>query len=184
MNDLQDLRANWGWIFTFGCLLVLSGMIAITYSVIATLVSVIFLGWLLIFSGVLEGVYVVRHRERGHVLLYLLEALLAIIMRALLLQSPVRGAIVLTLLLATYFLVAGVFRIVGAIALHLPHRGWLLASGVINIALGILLWGGWPVTGWWVLGVFIGVNMLFNGWARIMLARALKSSDRREPLAA
>ena len=182
MNDVHDLHANWGWILTFGCLLVLAGMLAIMYSVAATLVSVLVLGWMLIFSGVVEGVYVLRHRERGHVLLYVLEALLAIIVGALLLQSPARGAIVITMLLATYFLIAGVFRIVGAFVLHMPHRYWLLASGVINIALGIIVWGGWPVSGLWVLGLLIGVNMLFSGWARIMLALALRS-DRHLPMA-
>jgi uncharacterized membrane protein HdeD (DUF308 family) len=181
MQDFHELRLNWGWIFTFGCISVLAGMVAITYSVIATLVSVIFLGWLLIFGGVLEGVYALRHRERGHVVLYLLEALLAFIVGALLLQSPARGAIVLTMLLATYFVIAGAFRIVGALALHLPHRGWLLASGIINLALGIIVWGGWPVSALWVLGTLIGINMIFSGWARIMLALALKS-HRFEPL--
>jgi uncharacterized membrane protein HdeD (DUF308 family) len=155
-------------------------MAAIVYSVIATLVSVIFLAWLLIFAGVLEGAYAIRHRERGHLVLYLLEALLAIVVGGLLLQSPVRGAITLTLLLAAYFVISGVFRIVGALALRLPHWGWLLVSGVINLGLGIIVWGGWPVTGLWVLGLFIGINLLFNGWARVMLAVALKS-HRLEP---
>ncbi len=181
MDATHDLRHNWGWILMFGCISVLAGMIAITYSVIATLVTVIFLAGLLIFSGLIELIYVLRHRERAHVILYLLEALLAIIVGALLLQSPERGAIVLTMLLAVYFVLAGAFRIVGAMALHLPHRGWLLASGIINLALGIIVWGGWPVSGLWVLGMLIGINMIFSGWARIMLALALKS-HRFEPL--
>lgn len=181
MDTAQELRHSRGWIVTFGCLFVLIGMIAIMYSVIATLVSVIFLAGLLITGGVVEAAYVIRHREHSHVLLYLLEALLAIIVGALLLQSPARGAIVLTLLLAIYFLIAGVFRITGAITLHLPHRAWLLASGIVNVALGIIVWGGWPVSGLWVLGVLIGINMIFSGWARIMLALAVKSR-RVEPL--
>jgi len=151
------------------------------YSVIATIVSVFVLAWLLIFAGVLEAAYAIRNRDRGHLTLYLLEALLAIVIGALLLQSPARGAIVLTLLLATYFLIAGIFRIVGALTLRLPHWGWTLVSGIISLALGIIVWRGWPVTGLWVLGLFIGINLLFAGWARVMLALMLKS-HRWEPL--
>jgi uncharacterized membrane protein HdeD (DUF308 family) len=174
MDTLHELQQHRGWLLTFGIISVIAGMAAIAYSVIATLVSVIFLAWLLIFAGVLEAAYAIRHRERGHLILYLLEALLAIVVGALLLQSPARGAIVLTLLLASYFIIAGIFRIVGALALHLPHWGWLLANGIISLALGIFVWGGWPVTGLWVIGLFIGINMIFSGWARVMLALALR----------
>jgi uncharacterized membrane protein HdeD (DUF308 family) len=75
----------------------------------------------------------------------------------------------------------GIFRVVGALALRLPHWGWLLTSGIINLGLGIIVWSGWPVTGLWVLGMFIGINLLFSGWARVMLALALRS-HRLEPL--
>ncbi len=181
MDNAHELRRNWGWILMIGVLAILAGIFAIVYSVIATIVSVLVLAWLLIFAGVLEAAYAIRHRDRGHLTLYLLEALLAIVIGALLLQSPVRGAIVLTLLLATYFLVAGILRIVGALTLRLPHWGFTLISGIISLALGIIVWGGWPVTGLWVLGLFIGINLLFAGWARVMLALMLKS-HRWEPL--
>jgi uncharacterized membrane protein HdeD (DUF308 family) len=174
MDTLHELQQHRGWLLACGIISVIAGMAAIAYSVIATLVSVIFLAWLLIFVGVLEGAYAIRHRERGHLVLYILEALLAIVIGALLLQSPERGAIVLTLLLASYFVIAGILRIVGALALRLPHWGWLLANGVISLALGIFVWGGWPVTGLWVIGLFLGINMIFSGWARVMLALALR----------
>ena len=77
--------------------------------------------------------------------------------------------------------ISGVFRVVGSLALRLPNRGWLLVSGLVNLALGILVWSGWPVTGLWVLGTFIGVNWIFRGLAHVMLALALRS-NRLEPL--
>jgi uncharacterized membrane protein HdeD (DUF308 family) len=181
MDVTRDLRAHRGWLLASGCISIIAGMAAIAYSVIATLVSVIFLAVLIIFAGVLEGAYAIRHRERGHLTLYLLEALLAVVIGALLLRSPVPGAIVLTMLVATYFVISGVFRMVGSLALRLPNRGWLLVSGLVNLALGILVWSGWPVTGLWVLGTFIGVNWIFRGLAQVMLALALRS-DRLEPL--
>ena len=181
MDLTHDLRAHRGWLLASGCISIIAGMAAIAYSVIATLVSVIFLAVLIIFAGVLEGAYAIRHRERGHLTLYFLEALLAIVIGALLLRSPLPGAIVLTMLVATYFVISGVFRVVGSLALHLPNRGWLLVSGIVNLGLGIIVWSGWPATGLWVLGMFIGVNWIFRGWAQMMLALALRSHGL-EPL--
>jgi uncharacterized membrane protein HdeD (DUF308 family) len=175
MNGIEELRHNWGWILAFGILSILWGTFAIMYSVFFTVVSIFVLAWLLIVGGVIEGVQAIRHREHGHLLLYILEALLAIVAGALLLRSPAEGALVITLLLAAYFVVIGIFRIVAALMLRLPGWGWTMANGIITLALGVLVWGGWPVTAFWVLGVFIGVNLLFSGWARVMLALALRS---------
>ena len=174
MDSVHELQQNRGWLITFGIIAMVAGLAAIAYSFLATLVSVIFLAWLLIFAGMLEVVYSIRHRERGHLILYLLEGILTMVIGALLLQSPERGAIVLTLLLAAYFVLAGIFRIIGALALRLPHWGWILASGIISLGLGIVVWGGWPTTGLWVIGLFIGINMFFSGFARLMLALALR----------
>ncbi|HWZ31207.1 MAG TPA: HdeD family acid-resistance protein [Bryobacteraceae bacterium] len=174
MNGIAELRKNWGWMLAFGILSILWGIFAITYSVVFTVVSVLTLAWLLIIGGVIEAVHSIRHRERGHLFLYVLEALLAIVVGALLLRSPAAGALVITLLLASYFIVAGMFRIVAALMMRLPGWGWALANGIVTLLLGIFVWGGWPVTGMWVLGVFLGVNLLFTGWVRVMLALALR----------
>jgi len=179
MDGLTELRRNWGWILAFGCISILLGTFAIIYSMVFTLVTVLFLAGMLVATGVIEGVYAIRHRERGHVIWHLLEALLAIAIGLLLAQSPLRGAIVLTMLLATYFVIAGIFRIVAALALRLPNWGWTLGNGIVTMALGIVVWGGWPVSALWVLGVFIGITMIFNGWARVMLALALRSNHLR-----
>jgi uncharacterized membrane protein HdeD (DUF308 family) len=181
MSSTHELREYRGWILACGCISIVAGMAAIAYSTIATLVSVIFLAGLMIFAGLLAGAYAIRHRERGHLILYLLEALLAIVIGGLLFRSPVSGAVVLTLLVASYFVVSGIFRAVGALAMRPPHWGWLLTSGIINILLGTAVWAGWPVTGLWVIGMFIGINLLFGGWAQVMLALALRP-HRLQPL--
>lgn len=172
---MDDVRHNWGWMFTAGCLMIILGAMAIAYSMIFTVVSVMFIGWLLIIGGILEGIHAFQHRESGHLFLWVLEALLAVVAGALLLRSPEVGALVVTLLLASYFVIAGIFRIVASLALRFPSWQWMLLNGVITLALGIVVWGGWPATGFWVLGLFVGVSLMFSGWARVMLALALKS---------
>jgi len=173
-GSLEDLYHNWGWLLAFGLLSILWGIFAVAYSIFFTVVSVLVIAWLLIIGGVIEAVQAVRHREHGHLMLYILEAVLAIVVGALLLRSPEAGALVLTLLLAAYFIVAGIFRIVAALTLRLPNWGWTLFSGILTLALGIIVWAGWPVAGAWVLGLLIGINLIFSGWARVMLALALR----------
>ena len=126
MNDLTELRRNWGWILAFGCISILVGMFAVVYSMVFTLVSVLFLGSMLVAAGLIEGVYAVRHRERGHLVWHLLEALLGIAIGFLLWQSPARGAIVLTMLLAIYFVGAeqGATSLIPGMYVHeLVHDG-------------------------------------------------------------
>jgi uncharacterized membrane protein HdeD (DUF308 family) len=184
MNGVEALRHNWGWLLAFGCLMVLVGMFAITYSVIFTLITVFWLGWVLIVAGVVEGVQAIRHRDRGHLIWYILEALLAIVIGVLLLRSPGTGALAITLLLATYFVIAGIFRIVAALTFRLPHWGWGLFNGILTLILGIIVWGGWPVTAFWVLGLFLGITLVFRGFTWIMLSLALRHHHPMHPIAA
>src|SRR5579862_6295659 len=171
----QDYRHFAAWMLAFGCLSLALGVLAVLYSVLFTFVSVFFLAGILIAAGIVESFHAIRHRDRGHLVFYILEALLAIVVGFLLLRSPAAGALVITLLLASYFVIVGIFRIVAALTLRFLNWGWTLADGIITTALGIIVWGGWPVTGFWVLGLFIGVHLILRGWARIMFAVALRT---------
>ena len=181
---IENLRHNWGWILAFGVILLLWGLFAVAYAVFFTEVSVFAIAWLLVIAGFVEALHAFRHPER-HAIWYVVEALLAIAAGALLFRSPAAGALVITLLLASYFVISGIVRIVAALALRLPNWGWTLFSGLITLALGIVVWGGWPASAFWVLGLFVGISLIFVGWARIMLALALRGGHRlRHPLPA
>ena len=93
----------------------------------------------------------------------------------LLLWHPVEGAVTLTLLLVGFFIVEGIFQIAGAI----QHRdafpgtwGWLLMSGVADLLLAAMIIFGWPATASWVLGLFVGINLITSGLAITMVALA------------
>ena len=57
----------------------------------------------------------------------------------------------------------------------------MLLNGVISLALGIMIWRQWPESSLWVIGIFVGIDMLFNGWSLIMLALTLRSCRGRRP---
>ena len=72
-------------------------------------------------------------------------------------------------------IVAGLFRLFIAFSTPLHHRGWLILNGAISILLGAMIWSSWPVSGLWVIGMFIGIDMIFDGWTEIMLALSARS---------
>src|SRR6266851_771716 len=88
--------------------------------------------------------------------------------------NPALAAVSLTLLIAIILIVAGLFRLVVAFSTPLHHRGWLILNGVISILLGVMIWRSWPVSGLWVIGMFIGIDMIFDGWTEIMLALSVR----------
>lgn len=171
----HELRRNWGWLLALGILLVILGIIALVDSVSVTVISMFLFGWVLLVAGIIEAVQAFRHRRGGHLFLHVLNAVLSIIVGLMLIRHPLAGALVITLLLAAYFTVAGIFRIVAALSMRIQGWGWALADGIITLILGILVWTGWPVSGLWIIGLFIGIDLIIVGWSEIMLALAARS---------
>jgi len=174
LTDVREFRHNWGWFLGLGAILIVAGTIALGSSVLATLVYVIFYGWLLLIIGVIEAVQAFWQRKWGGILVHLLGGILAAVVGLIIVANPGAGALVLTLILAVFFMVTGLFRIMAALMMRFPHWGWLLVSGVITLALGIFIWRQWPVSGLWVIGLFIGIDMIFVGWSWVMAALAAR----------
>jgi uncharacterized membrane protein HdeD (DUF308 family) len=168
--DAGALRRNWGWFFVLGALEIILGTIAIGASVVATVVTVVFFGWLLLIGGVLSAVHAFwRKRWRGF-FLDLVTGVLYAVAGFLMVAEPLAAAASLTLLIAMLLLIGGIFRIVVALSGHLEHWGWVLLNGVITAALGIMIWRQWPSSALWVIGMFIGIEMIFYGWSVVMLS--------------
>lgn len=72
-------------------------------------------------------------------------------------------------------MVGGLFRIIGSLAYRFPHWGWVLVGGVINLVLGIMIWQQWPEAAFWVIGLFVGIDLIFTGWTWVMLALGIKN---------
>jgi uncharacterized membrane protein HdeD (DUF308 family) len=174
MAGIERARSQWGWFLLLGLLLMIVGAVAISMNALTTLVTMIFLGWLLIVTGVFElfGAFTVR--EWGGFFLHLIGAALDLVLGYLFLAQPVQGAMVLTVLLAMVFFVGGAFRLIASISTQCPGWGWGLLSGAINVALGVLLLKQWPFDGLWFIGFCVGLELIFRGWFWIMLGMSLK----------
>jgi len=150
-------------------------MVAIGYAVEMTIVSVMFLGWLLIIGGLFEVIHGFSRRLWSGFFINLLGGVLYTVAGVVMVANPALAAVTLTLVIAIILIVAGLFRLFIAFTTPLHHRGWLILNGAISILLGVMIWRSWPVSGLWVIGLFIGIDMVFDGWTEIMLALSVRS---------
>jgi uncharacterized membrane protein HdeD (DUF308 family) len=139
----------------------------------------ILLGWLFLVSGILGLITTFWMRHAPGFWWSLLSAVLGIVVGAVLLASPLTGAFSLTLVLVAFFLVEGAVSIMFA----LDHKrelsgqwGWMLASGIIDLALAIMIFAGLPSTAAWAVGLLVGINMIFGGSALIAMALHARKS--------
>jgi uncharacterized membrane protein HdeD (DUF308 family) len=154
-------RPVWG--IVLGALMVLAGLVVLGHVVVATVVSVIFLGWFAVLGGLAGIVASLFRLGKPGFWPTLLGGALALAVGIAFLRRPGLSAAALTLLLGAVLLVGGVTRIVGGLGEHHEHRGWILANGIITLLLGLLILFGWPGSTLWVLGTFLGVDLIVEG---------------------
>jgi uncharacterized membrane protein HdeD (DUF308 family) len=167
------LHEHWVLFFVEGIVLLILGACAILVPVVATLAVTILFGWLLLISGVVGLVTTFWMRHAPGFWWSLVSAVLGIAVGVMLLASPLGGAFSLTLLLIAFFIIEGAASIMFA----LDHKrelsgqwGWMLLSGIVDLALAIMIFSGLPSTAAWAVGLLVGINMIFGGSALIAMA--------------
>ena len=175
----SSLHDHWKSYLFEGIVLLLLGAAAIIVPQIATLTVALLIGWLLLFSGVIGLITTFQMRPAPGFWWSLVSALIAIAAGIVLLASPAGGAITLTFVLIAFFIIEGIASIMFA----LDHKrelsgqwGWMLASGIIDLALAIMIFAGLPSTAAWAVGLLVGINMIFGGSALIAMALHARKS--------
>jgi uncharacterized membrane protein HdeD (DUF308 family) len=146
--------------------------------VIASLAAAAAIGVLLLLGGAAEVVGAFRCCSWSGFFLELFTSALSIVVGLLFLRAPVGALAALTLLFARFLMVGGVFKIVAAVSYQFAAWGWSLAGGIIDVILGVMIWQEWPATALWVIGLFVGINLIFRGFNWIALGLALRSLPR------
>ncbi len=172
----QELVQYWGWFLAFGIGLLALGVVAVARSVTATVASMLFFGWLLVIASVFEIIQAVMVGHWAGFFHHLMGAILFGVMGLLLVTRPVISAEAVTFVMAIFFLIGGLFELIGSFVIALPGWGWQAADGVITIILGALVLAQWPASGLWVIGLFIGIDLIFYGCAWIALALGLRTA--------
>jgi len=167
------LHDHWKLYLAEGIVLLVLGAIAILVPPIATLAVTILLAWLFLLSGVfgLFTTFMMRHAPGFW--WSLVSALLGIVVGVLLLARPISGALSLTIVVIAFFIIEGAASIMFA----LDHKrelsgrwGWMLMSGIVDLVLAALVFGGLPSTAAWAIGLLVGINMIFGGSALVAMA--------------
>lgn len=179
----EAVRRHRGMFLFEGILLSALGVIAVLVPALASIAATLFFGWILLFSGILGLFTTLRGRQLPGFWWSLLSALIAIVAGVLLVGWPIQGLFSLTSVLIAFLLVEGAVTIFYA----LEHRtgpvrwGYMLASGIIDLVLGLMLFAGLPGTAIWALGLLIGINLFFGGWALILMALSAPAETTSVP---
>ena len=165
------------WYLVQGGLMILAGLLALVYPAISSVAVVFFIGWLLIFSGIFQGISLIGARHVPHFWLQLISMALFIVVGALFLRNPGESLLTLTLLLIVFFLIEGISKVIFALTIRpFPNWGWVLLSGIVGIVLAFYLWASIPVSAAWLLGVLLGIELICEGAAISHLAWQVRKS--------
>jgi uncharacterized membrane protein HdeD (DUF308 family) len=173
-HELEAIRANWVWFLALGIILIVIGTIAVGMPFVASLATAVTFGALLLVGGIAQLAGAFWTRDWSGFFLNLLMGVLYVVLGLFFVRDPGDALLAMTLLLACMLMVGGLFRIIGSVMYQFPHWGWTLVGGIINLILGIMIWQQWPVSGLWVIGLFVGIDLIFTGWTWVMLALAVR----------
>ncbi|HEV3229962.1 MAG TPA: DUF308 domain-containing protein [Solirubrobacteraceae bacterium] len=165
-----------------GILSILAGLLALIVPAAASVATSIFIGWILVFVGVVMVEHAIERRSEPRGIARLLTAVLTLVVGLYLLIFPLSGTVTLTFVLAVWFFGIGLLELMFAVpALGLPGAGFTLVNGILSLILGILIAVNLPSSGDWAIGLLVGLNLLFWGVRALTIAAALSGSSRPGP---
>jgi uncharacterized membrane protein HdeD (DUF308 family) len=174
-SETAPLRAKWSWIVALGVVYMLAGLVALGSVVMATVASVLVVGVMMIIAGVAEVISAFQIKSWGKFLLWVLLGVLYIVGGFVAFENPLLAAALLTLILGASLVASGIMRIFLAFSMKRESPWiWVLLSGVITLLLGLLILARWPVSSLYILGVFLGIDLVMAGAAWIGLGFGLR----------
>lgn len=171
------VKRNWGWLLALGVVFELAGFISLGMVVSVTLASMFLIGALVLVTGVFQLIDVFRSQGWKAAAWHFLIALLYIFAGSLIIYDPFIASTIITAMLAWTLIIIGVARAFMAFSIR-QSKGWfwLLLAGIASIALGVMILMQWPASGLWVIGLFISIELIINGWSYVLLALAIRQS--------
>ncbi len=177
---LLPASKHWGTILTLGILMTVLGTIGFFQPMAYTVATVVFFGALLLVAGGAGIVAAFKLRGWPGMTSAILIAALFILTGAAMLMHPIITGFSLTLLIAGFLIATGAAKC----WLGFTHKerhgwGWIVANGATSVLLGFLIFGGFPGSGLWVIGLFLAIELVFDGWGAVVLALAAREIDER-----
>jgi uncharacterized membrane protein HdeD (DUF308 family) len=178
-HELHPLRNQWWCFLLLGLALIVLGSFCIIDPFFPTIASVFFLGFFLIAAGITQIVSAFWAGKWSGMLIHMLIGVLYVVVGYMMVDAPVVNMVLITKFIAIFLIVSGAFRIISALVVRFQDWGWALLNGGVTLLLGIIINRQLPEAALWVIGLFIGIEMIFNGWAWMMLALGLRAVARK-----
>jgi uncharacterized membrane protein HdeD (DUF308 family) len=176
-NPVQLVRRASGVSILWGVLLIVLGTLALASPMIAAIAVNVVISWLIVIAGLVHLAVAFHRREAGGIIWRILVGVAYLAFGFYLITHPAIAVASLTLVLASLFLVEGIFDI----ALFFQMRssrgsGWFLFDGIITLLLGVMIYRQWPSSSAWAIGTLVGVSLIISGVTRVMLSSALRGA--------
>jgi uncharacterized membrane protein HdeD (DUF308 family) len=169
-GGLELQRQHRWWDILLGIVLLVTGVVVLGDVVLASVVSVLFLGWTLLLGGATAVVLSLFRVRRAGAWIGLLGGALSVVAGIVMLRHPGASLLTLSLVVGGLFLVTGIVRLVAAV--QTPEQRWLLViSGAASVLLGWMVLERWPASSFWLLGTLLGVYLLVDGLMMILVGR-------------
>jgi len=161
-----------GWLIALSVVMILTGIVAIAMPGISSVTFTLILGWLLLFNGIVRIIKSFRSKPIRGFWLSLIVGILYAIAGIIVIFNPIEAVLTLTWLFGFMLIFEGIANIIAAFVNKTGRSlAWLLAlDGVITLILGILIFGQWPQSAIWLIGLYVGISILMSGLSLLVVA--------------
>jgi uncharacterized membrane protein HdeD (DUF308 family) len=174
-TPLSGVQKASGWSMFLGAVMFICGLLAVLLPLASGIGIVIVLAWLILFAGVAHLIFAFQSHSVGGFLWKLLLAVVYGFAGIYMLMHPLLGLVSLTFVLAIFLLVEGGVEIALYFNIRdVPNSGWVLFDGLITLILGLFIWANWPSASAWIVGILVGISLMFSGISRFMLSLAIR----------
>ncbi|MDD5580150.1 MAG: DUF308 domain-containing protein [Methylobacter sp.] len=180
---LEELPRQWGWLLALGILMVVLGTLGMGMAFYVTLASMLIYGGFLLGAGLLQLWHGIKTNETAWSgrTQHLVVALFYLAIAALIIWDPIAASAGLTLFLGALLAGIGVVRLIDALRCRRAgwQWAWPLVAGILNLILAAIILFSWPFSGLWVIGLFISIEMIINGWLLIFVSLEVRKKDQK-----
>lgn len=175
IDALQSVRAKWGWFVVLGLVFIVLGFIVLGNLFTASVITALYAGVVIFIAGIAQIIHAFGVKGWGSFFFWLIAGVFYAIAGALMVYQPILAATWLTLAIGVMLAIEGIFRIVAAFRTQSASGwGWILVSGLVTLLLGLLIMARWPINSLYMLGLFLGIDLIFNGVGTVMFGFTLR----------
>lgn len=174
-ETFAEMHTKWRWFVVLGMIFIALGALAITNLLLATIVTIEYVGVLILVAGVVQIIHSFGIKTWSGFFLWVLSGVLYAAAGVATFVNPLLATFVFTLLLGMLITTSGLSRFwLGMMARHEHGWGWIVVSGVGTTVAGFILLLGWPVNSLWLLGLVLSIDLIFQGYAVLAFGLRLK----------